>query len=96
MTKIKKMTLHANGSVMKGADREISCSKHKSLNFRLLLVAVFTVIATGSFFIACSSEDPFLESRVNDVGTEMQQILGDHLTVENNRYDCYINVYYKR
>jgi hypothetical protein len=71
---------------MKEKAKEISCRKHKSLNFRFLLVAVLTVIATGSFFIACNSDDPFSGDEVNDVDTEMRQILGDHLTIENNRY----------
>jgi hypothetical protein len=57
-----------------------------SLKFRFLLFVLLIPIATGSFFIACNSENLFSGDIVNDVDTEMRKILGEHLTVENNRY----------
>jgi hypothetical protein len=40
----------------------------------------------GGFFIACNLDDQFSEDTVNDAEIEMRKILGEHLTVENNRY----------
>jgi hypothetical protein len=40
----------------------------------------------GGFFIACNLDDQFSEDTVNDAEIEMLKILGEHLTVENNRY----------
>jgi hypothetical protein len=53
------MTLHANESVMKEEAKGILCRKHKILSFRFLLMVLLITIVTGSFFIACNSEDPF-------------------------------------
>jgi hypothetical protein len=83
--KIMKMTC-VNKSIAKEEAEKISCVRHKNLKFRFLLFVLLIPIATGSFFIACNSEDPFSGVEVNNVDTEMQQILGTHLTVENNRY----------
>jgi hypothetical protein len=80
------MTLHAIESVTKEEAKEISSRKHKNFNFRFLLFATLIAIATGSFFVACNADDQFSEDTVKDVDTEMREILGKHLTVENNRY----------
>jgi hypothetical protein len=86
MKKIKFLNLYANRSVAGEVVKVTSCWKHKNLKFRFLLFILLIPVATGSFFIACNSEDPFSGVEVNDVDNEMQQILGTHLTVENNRY----------
>jgi hypothetical protein len=85
MKKFKNMTLRANESAMKEEAKEISQRKHKNLSFRFLLIVALVSITMGSFFIACSSDDMFSKETANE-DTEVQKILGEHLTVENNRY----------
>ncbi|MDR0604491.1 MAG: hypothetical protein LBG80_09345 [Bacteroidales bacterium] len=78
MKSFKSMTLHANESVMKEADKGILRSGHKNLSYRFLLVAVLVSVAMSSFFVACSSDDIFSEDNM-DSNLEMQ-IFGEYLS----------------
>jgi hypothetical protein len=86
MNLFKFKTLHAIESVTKEEAKGISNRGHTKINFRFLLFAALIAIATGSFFVACNADDQFSEDTDMDVDAEMREILGEHLTVENNRY----------
>ncbi|MDR0603174.1 MAG: hypothetical protein LBG80_02580 [Bacteroidales bacterium] len=66
MKSVKSMTLRANKSAMKEADKGISQRGHKNLSFRFLLVTALISITMGGFFIACNSED-ISEDTVTDM-----------------------------
>ncbi|MDR1582945.1 MAG: hypothetical protein LBS55_06750 [Prevotellaceae bacterium] len=57
MKKFSITNLDANKSNVKKEVGKISCVRHKNLKFRFLLFVLLSPIVTGSFFIACNSEN---------------------------------------